>query len=298
MYAILSILCLVLLGYSCGEKDMEPVTGPAWSLPDGAFDGIDADTIIIGRLWVTPYPIPIKPDATWPEVLLTLEHLGSDAVVIDDITLEGDPQFSFGEGIYSQCAGDLDCASDPFNFSDWACCGRDGCGGGGTLGFNFIYNPPALESEPASLVIHTSDPTSPTFRVPIIIDHDARYEPAPTMYRYSEFDMPRIWVRPNPIRLSSKPDGETSTTEFCLDGDESPVITRMKLVGQGLSITRAETNDGTPIPLPPEYDGSLSVYMELEHTSEGLGPVDGVLIIGFLSNWNEEMALAVPIMVR
>jgi hypothetical protein len=158
-----------------------------------------------------------------------------------------------------------------------------------------------MEPLESFFVVHTSDPTSPTFKVPIIIDYEGKYALPPFTSGWHEGNVSHIWVRPNPIRLDRQPEGTTTTKELCLAGSGEivpPRITEIRVYGPGLSITGARDGDGTPIPLPISTGSHLPSYLVLTYVSEGDTPVDGVLAISFLNNFDDEFTLGVPIIIR
>jgi len=251
---------------------------------------------IMGRLWVTPNPIAFEPEPS--AVVVTIQSLGGEDIVVEDVTMEGSSDFYFS----------LDDDPGPFSihFEEFNCCLADGCGSGGLLGFGMTYTPSGVPPASSNLIVHTADPTSPSFMVPIIVDYEGRYPRTDAYDPGPSWDIDYVWVRPNPVRFDALPPGESTTVTLCLDGNCRLIpdintgidITDISVAGDGLSIAGMRTHEGTPIDDPSGYDTLLPGYLDLTYTSLDGNSVDGLLRISFLDNWETELTLAVPILVR
>jgi hypothetical protein len=244
---------------------------------------------IMGRLWVSPNPIAFEPGN--PQEMVTVSLLAGERIVVEDITIEGSSEYV------------LKLAKEPggFPYEEAPCCIDGPCAGGGLLAFPVRYTPSGTAPGPVNLIIHTADPTSPSFMVPIIVDYEGKYPKAGA-------DDPRgwepdfVWVNPNPVRFAAIPPGESTTVTLCLGGFGRPEtgfgITDISVAGEGLSIAGMRTYEGTDAVDPSGHFILFPDYLDLTYTSVNGESVDGLLRISFLDRWESELTLAVPILVR
>lgn len=291
----LVLLCACTQGGQERLTSPDASTGPPaegeWTPPPKEVLDTDDPTVIVGRLWARPNPIAFPPPETGHGGILdfVVESLGGESVTIDDITIEGSVDFH----------ADLvdETGVIPLTFDEWSCCPEEGCGGGGLAGSCMEYHPSGTEPRDVYLVVHTSDPTSPTFRVPIIIDHEGRYTattPPPSVFDY----VAQVWLRPNPIRLDVLPAGTSTTLELCLDHRGEPRITGIRTIGPGLSITGARDFYGAPMSYPLSRGSGPPAYLDLRYDSTDGAAMDGTLTISFLNEFDDEFTFGVPVIIR
>jgi len=268
-----SALVFVLLSACQGG----PEAPTPWSPPPKDFVDVGEEPVVVGRLWVMPNPIRVRPDwdgtgAEGDLVTIEVKGIGSENVDVTAVRFEdsGDFVFSAGDpglelgGYPVTVGGSPDCLSS----SGWS--------------FGLAYRPTSGAMETGALVIETRDPTSPTMRIPIVFDTEGTLTRDDPSYPPSYYESYIFAVKPNPIRI---PAGSAGATDVCLgvegyDGANF-AITDMRLYGEGLSL--------------PEPVDFLNPRIEYTGTT---GTVNGSLVIDFTSTWGDEHTLVVPILVR
>lgn len=293
------IAAIVLL--ACEDKQHEvPRTLPPWTPPPKTVLDTESTDVIVGRVWIVPNPIPIPPvpvgSGFTPLGFVGLYSLGTDETYIDRMTIEGSADFTteFIERGFDWPYWNPEEYSRP----------EDGYGSGQSMWFEIWYTPTVEVPEETFLIVHTSDPTSPTFRVPIVVDHEGTYLPGGMDEDYwGMFEHAYVWTRPNPVRFSVKPTGRSEIVEVTLAGtggadDPMLEVTDISVWGHGLSIAGIWDQEGNPLS-PPIHSGSLVLaYLDIEHVSTGEEVCDGVLMLSFLDIFGIEKTLGVPILVR
>jgi hypothetical protein len=148
-----------------------------------------------------------------------------------------------------------------------------------------------------TLAIHTSDPTSPTLRVPVIVDPAAEIpEQVPV---YPEVTCPV--VKPNPIRFGRITTGGTRTLDVCVrfeGGGPHGRLTRLEVSGSDYCIQQATDRLGNRIPLPvedyPVGQESISVRVANQPVSDQRE--GGTLLVQTVDDRGEKYTLLVPIL--
>lgn len=231
----------------------------------------DAENVVVGRLWVQPNPIRLRPEwagQAWLPV--EVNNIGSEEVAIDDVYIEGSADFN------------MQVAHDAQDFPV-VIPGQDDCRGYNGWGWGFAYEPTGPGLNEAVVVLETSDPTSPTLRVPIIFDetgeHTSDHYPMGGLMEEKTL----LLTKPNPIRFERVSVGSSVTQDVCLLFDivGSVPSPEFSVMGQGFSILSSS----------------------LEHVTVQYAPQtpvseDGALVIEFLSYWGDAMTLVVPILVQ
>lgn len=275
-------------GWVCCDKtdtcirEGEPCLGG-----DTDWDPVDTNyqATVTGRLWVSPNPIRYLPDQEGGEpfhLAVSVACIGNEPLQTDGFSLEGSGDFVFdpnGDDIPNRS---LDCSARPE------------CNGASGMGFSIIYTPSGDPQASATLVVHTSDPTSPTVRVPIIPGEADQVPPSANDGYMPMQDESNPMVKPNPIRFDV---GTPQEIPLCLSGMGAEVTyTGVRVYGEGYSMVG---------PLPtvqePFYSGDghgQMRYVTVRYDPENGGPEDGTVLIDLVDTWGDELQLAIPVIIR
>jgi hypothetical protein len=267
----------------------------AGSLGDGAIyrcqtDGGNAG---FGRLWVMANPIRVRavPSAgvAWDEFIVTISNIGSEDLVIDDIYVKGDPDFS--------------CPMDGLRFP-YTDSGNPSCSvGPGMAFFTCYFSIISGDQARGLLVVETHDPTSPSVEVPIVLDLVGDLTPND----WGDLPQEQMFfsVKPNPVRISPLPVGQSLVIELCYlsmtwqlapQEHNSAKNVMVSTEGDAFSVLRVEDGSGNTLPLPfdcwPDaYRGKIFVeYRPLEDSHE-----DGRLVVRFTDDYGLRQTLKVPL---
>ena len=291
---------IALLATSACHSSVEPVDEDASGDPAADDAGPESpgdvapecEATIVGRFWISPYPIIVPAWFVDPVAVVTGTHLGTEGLVIDEIRIEGSRDLSL---------------SFPWTFPT-EFDAIESAGSGGFFTFPVEYSPSGGEFVESHLVVETSDPTSPTFRVPIVIDHSG--ETGGCHRVTPETNGSFAAVGPNPVRMDALPRGESETMEIvavsyraAFSVEPQPPITGIRVEGPGLAFTGARTwhdVDYSSIPFPvtefePDAEG---LSLDLEYTSVTGGPADGVISVEFVEDCGCLMTMQAPILIR
>lgn len=279
----LAVFALVLVSplahLSCDQGGFGP-SGPGtsepWTPPPKEVVDTDLDSVTVGRLWVLPSPIRVRPewDGTTPvgeTFPIVIANMGCQDVSVTGFRIEGNSDFVFSDGDPGLEIG------YPVRIG-----GTPSCTSGSSLGFGMAYRPTSGSTDPGTLVVETSDPTSPTLRIPIAFDTAGTHTPYDPLELPPNYYESYIWsMEPNPVHISTD---RPSTTEVCVSVETNGsgfAFMSMRVDGEGLSLVE-------PV---DHYNPRIS------YTPTG-GDVDGSLIIDFTDNWGDAHTLVVPILVR
>jgi hypothetical protein len=245
---------------------------------------------IYGRLWVNPNPIRfpvVQPGSGETVAEVSLINVGSKRAEIEDIFLEGDPDFRFGwaesEFIDFMVAGEKS-----FSLNGHSECYRFQRVSGG-----IYYRPEGVDRPRAELVIQTSDPTSPTLRVPIYMHTEADQDERTTF----------ALVRPNPIYFERAKRKERQVVDVCVrleDEELSSRLTGLEAVGDGFVVEGVSDYDGNAIPLPVRSYATDEYHLQvkLAYEPDSNRVEDGSLAVRFTDGRGREQTLLVPVLVR
>jgi hypothetical protein len=229
-----------------------------------------------------PNPIRVRAfDQPWHEFLVSIENIGSEDVVIDNIYLDGDPDFS--------CS--LDEERCPKTMS-----GGPECGGIGGMFFTCYYVDVSGEQASGTLVVETSDPTSPTVRVPVILDLVG--DLTDPISENPEMKEARLIAKPNPVRVTPLPVGQSLVMELCLFSHGMDISTDIMISTEGnsFSVLRVEDLEGNTVPFPFDfepYTGPYTLFVEYRPLDES--HEDGKLILEFTDGWGLRQMLEFPL---
>ncbi|HUU01200.1 MAG TPA: hypothetical protein VM425_07175 [Myxococcota bacterium] len=244
---------------------------------------------IRGRLWINPNPIRYPALLSGDDAAMAyvgLYNIGSEDVTIDAIHLDGDPDFYFLK-------------EDFLNYVfPSAFHGSIECGQYHGMYGPFFYEPKSKGNVSATLVIETSDPTSPTMRVPLTIGEDPDY---PNNIHDSAVGTLPI-IKPNPIRFDTTNIHEKQDIEVCiyLFCNRSPSrLTKLAAPGKSFSIQGLSDQQGNSVSLPVEYNTNSSVvYKTTVSYTPHSSNEDGELVVQFEDDLGDERTLLVPILFR
>jgi hypothetical protein len=251
---------------------------------------------IKGRLWFNPNPIrfPYSEVAIHDTpVLVTVANTGTEVVSIEAVSLEGGPDFYFDEGfayVFDPSTGALEF---PIGFSG---SGED-CSRCGTAGFPVFCRQGTGYLAEGTLIIETSDPTSPTLEVPMVVDPD---NVLPEDHSYPVGVIPI--VKPNPIRFRKRTNvGEWQTLEVCLrleGAAQSSKITRLELHGENFGIQAVFDANGGEISHPlREYNiGQDTLKILVDNRPVTDDRKGGTLEVEFTDDLGDQRTLLVPIL--
>jgi hypothetical protein len=243
---------------------------------------------IRGRLWLNPNPIvfpAIGPEERVFLVVVVLANIGSEDVLIDSIDFSGDRDFVFED----QHLVDQLC---PAEFS-----GSEECDKVSSVPGTISYAPTTGLNASGTLAIHTSDPTSPTLRVPVIVDPAAEIPKQVPVY--PEVTCPV--VKPNPIRFGRMAAGGTQTLDVCVrfeGGGPHGRLTRLEAFGSDYHLQQATDRRGDSICLPVEdYPiGQESISVRLANRPVSDQREGGTLLVQTVDDLGAEYTLLVPIL--
>ncbi len=284
-----ALVLVALVSAGCTHKAGSEVP---WSPPPKQVLDTDDPTVIVGRLWVAPNPIPIHPHEDGTDMVsINVGSLGGERVVIESMSIVGPVDL--------RCGAMDDIALSSLPFSEHSCCWYDGCGGGGIWGSWLDYRPTEGDRDAQSwLVVHTSDPTSPTLRVPIVFDDEGRYALPPMTPGYDIRDWDHVWARPNPVRIRALEAGESTSVDICLDSENTPAVTDVSVWGEGLTLVGVFDGDGSPCTIPTSPDGPYPRSLTVGYESSGSGDVDGVVMVTYVNTYGDAFTQGFPVLVR
>jgi hypothetical protein len=230
---------------------------------------------IVGRLWVSPPAIRFRPGQE-SDARFALANTGSEDVWVEAVTVTGDPDFHSVDFI-----GGIRLPMTLF--------GSDDCGGFGTIDGTIAYTPKTGNDARGILKVHTEDPTSPSFSVPVYLDADSSY-PGEILLPGEHFPVhePSVMVNPNPIRF----DGTTTKVDICivvLDlGIARARIAKLWIDGDSFSISG------------PLYQGENPAYYRtsIKLNQSALVLKDGYLAVEFDDPCGILRKLRVPILYK
>jgi hypothetical protein len=284
--ALVVVLSLTLI--SCAEHESDKPYDEAWDplsipqiqqLPDAN----------IGRIWVLPNPVVFGVnEAGYPaqEMMIDIGNIGSEKVVVEDVTISGDPDFDFmdppEEGRYPHDIG-----------------GKSECTGGSGTGFALVYAETTGDQAQSTMTVHTNDPTSPTIDVPIYIDKSIVFEEP-----YFPHDDMRPHVKPNPIRIDKDQVHGDYQVEICLSlhvgSNQRGRFLELEAFGSSFTVESVKDFNGNPITLPVPYEqwtadpySAVVAYRPDKAKAE-----DGALAAHFEEENGPARSLVIPIIVR
>jgi hypothetical protein len=168
------------------------------------------------------------------------------------------------------------------------------------MGFMISHAETANDNPTATMTVHTKDPTSPTFGVPIYRDRNYIVEDP----YHGGFGGTHPVVKPNPIRIDRDKAKDGQNIEVCMffhSGDErQATTTKVETVGEAFAVEELRDYQGRPmeVPGPDEFLTSspsevVISYMPLQSPNQ-----DGALVIHFDLLPGGKRSLVVPILVR
>lgn len=249
---------------------------------------------VLGRIWVMPNPILYEtiPWLEENESWITVTNIGSEDVTIDKIYLVGDPDFWFPT---EHRDFEFSEKSPDFPFPHRIQAEEDGWGQS-LMGFAMYHKIITSRTPETYLVIKTSDPTSPTLRIPIV-----RY----AGYSGSQGGMEGIWlqIKPNPIRLDQISPGNSHVVEIgvmggSFAGEDHIKNMEFSTTGNDFSILEITDNWGNQLTMP--FD--IAVHAEpirvfVEYRPRDNQPENGLLVVTYTDGWGLTQNLRVPILV-
>jgi hypothetical protein len=227
---------------------------------------------------------------------VSINNVGSDRIVISDIVLKGDEDFSF--------------ANEGLSGLPWDLPGNADCERGAAIeGFYLAYQPGSEKKPAGSLVIHTDDPKSPTLTVTIGLEQTGWLDLG--SQGWAE-DATYVVVSPNPILFATLPPGEREVLylSFCqnpvpyIEGDpvdqEPILLTRLAVIGKDFYLMRLFDSEGGVVQLPLEGEYELLGEHQIQLAYEPLleQSQDGSLEIEFLDRRGISQLFRVPILVQ
>jgi hypothetical protein len=252
-------------------------------------------TPVSGGLWVTPNPVLFMPGAAGHRGV-SINNVGSERIVVEDIVLKGDEEFSFANEGPTRLPWDLPGSAD---------CER----GAAIEGFYLDYQPTDTEKPAGSLVVHTDDPTSPTITVAIGLEQTGLLDLGSPGWAEA---VTYVVVSPNPIRFDPLPPGEREVLDlaFCpnpppyTEGEpieQEPIhLTCIRVIGKDFYIMRLFDSEGgfVQFPIEGEYEffGEHQIQLAYEPLLEQ--SQDGVLEVEFLDRRGIAQLFRVPILVQ
>lgn len=251
---------------------------------------------IKGRLWLNPNPIRFPHSEVAihdTPVLVTVANTGTEVVSIEAVSLEGGPDFYFDEGL----ADVFDPSTGMFEFPIGFGGSGEDCDRCGTAGFPVFCRHGAGHLAEGTLIIETSDPTSPTLEVPMVVDPDTVL-PEDQSYPVGMIPI----VKPNPIRFRKKTNvGESQTLEVCLRLEgavQSSQLNRLELHGENFGIQAVFDADGGEISLPlRDYNiGEATLKILVDNQPVTDNRTGGTLKVEFTDDLGEQRTLLVPIL--
>jgi hypothetical protein len=250
---------------------------------------------IKGRLWFNPNPIrfPLSEVTNRDTaVQVTVANIGTEIVSIESVSLIGEPDFFLDQGLTDL----FDPSTNQLEFPIGLGGGGEDCDRCGTVGFPIFCRQGAGRPAEGKFVIETSDPTSPTLEVPLLVDPDAVL---PETQDYPVGVIPI--VKPNPIRFHKRMDvGETQTLEVCLrleGATSSSLINRLELHGDNFGIQGVYDKEGQPLSLPARnYIIGQDTLKILDNKPISDNRDGGTLQVEFVDDLGDQRTLLVPIM--
>jgi hypothetical protein len=282
---VLSITTTSCIGYESEEPEQQ-----AWD-PLYIAEIQELPDALVGRLWVSPNPIVFGVDLQGyqiSEFFIDIANIGSEKAVITDITMSGDPDFDFydkrpNEGRFpTEIGGDAD------------------CNGHSGMGFPIVYAEVTDDNASATMVVHTSDPTSPAVKVPIYKDVDIVYED----HYMESIESAKPVVKPNPIRIDRDKVKTGHEIEVCLSlhygGERLFRFTKVEAFSDSVRIEELRDYHGNPVTLPVPYDQWTAdpCTAVLSYNPQQDKAEDGALVVHFEKDSGRQQALVVPIIVR
>jgi hypothetical protein len=244
---------------------------------------------VFGRLWVMPNPLRynrLPPGFEEGEFWAEIVNVGSEDVVVDSIYLIGDPDFRFPYGNRDfEFTGKSPDFPFPVRIETTE-----------MIFFTMSYRPTTRRVPEAFLVVKTSDPTSPTLRIPIVLD--SRYSSTDDAWQEACF-----LVKPNPIRLETIPFGSTHSVEIGVHPIELGGYNLLRnvtfsTVGEDFSITGITDDFGKELTPPLEIEAhSVSMRVFLEYTPQDDKPENGLMVVQFTDEWELTQSMRIPIVV-
>lgn len=252
-------------------------------------------TPINGGLWITPNPVLFKPGSAsqWG---VSINNVGSERIIVEDIVLKGDEEFSFANEGPTHL---------PWDLPGFADCER----GAAIEGFYLDYQPGSSERPVGSLIAYTNDPDNPTLTVTIGLDLTGLLDLGSSGWADAAT---YIVVNPNPIMFDPLPPGEREVVflAFCpnptpyIEGnpiEQDPIfLTRIAVIGKDFYLMRLFDSEGgfVQLPIDGEYEFSGEHQIQLAYeplfdTSQG-----GALEVEFLDRRGIMQIFRVPILVR
>jgi hypothetical protein len=249
---------------------------------------------VLGRIWVMPNPILYRtiPWMEETESWITVTNIGSEDVAIDKIYLVGDPDFRFPTE-----SRDFEFSEKSPDFPFPMRIDAEEDGWGHTLmGFMMLHKLITSRNPETYLVIKTSDPTSPTLRIPIV--HFAGYSGS-----YDGSKETWLQIKPNPIRLDQLSSGNSHVEEIGVLGSSIGSENQIKnvafsTIGDDFSISEITDNWGNRLTIPVDIDVHAEpIRVFLEYRPRDDQPDNGLLVVTFTDGWGLTQNLRVPILV-
>ncbi len=251
---------------------------------------------IKGRLWFNPNPIrfPLSEVVNRDTpVSVTVANIGTESVRIESVSLVGVPYFFLDQMIADLFDPSANQLEFPFEFGG----GSEECDGCSMASFSVNCRQGTGHLAEGTFVIETSDPTSPTLEVPLLVDPDAVLP----KNRSHPVGMIPI-VKPNPIRFHKRMDvGETQTLEACLrleGATGSSMLSRLELYGENFRLQGVYGKDGRPLNLPLRNyaigQDTLKVVIDNEPKTDNRE--GGTLQVEFIDDLGDQRTLLVPIL--
>lgn len=296
-FAITLLFCC--LAFSC--INYSPDSTPDGSVDDAAIgvpdEPADEDeewrpdlpgVVVTGRLWPWPNPLLFGHDDDGyhiQELAISFSNIGTQDVAIEDLSLSGDPVFSF-----------VDDELDSYMPEE---IGGGDCNHGAGFGTLIRLDSAPTGISSATILVQTSDPQSPSLEIPVI------YHPKLVISSFHLTDgldfVPS--VKPNPIRFNPDPAIGVQTIEMCISVMamfEKPRLMNVYTIGDAFTVSDLKDSSGDPVSLPTD---DLIEGPSLESATVSFNPTSdipegGFLVFEFQLGSGQMVTLRVPILVE
>ncbi len=268
----------------------------AGNTPDDSVDGSSStdedwqpeipDVVVTGRLWPWPNPLMFGRNENGyaiAEIMIMFSNIGTEDVAIEDISLSGDPLFSFGDDQLDSYMPEVSPGGD--------------CNSGSGFGTTIHFDPFATGISSAKIVVRTSDPHYPVLEIQASYDPNLLQQQIPDLLGF----VPS--AKPNPIRFNPDPTIGEQTIEMCISvmaWNETPSLVNVYTIGEAFAVTDLLDYQGNPVTFPTGdlNEGPSLDSATVSFTPSSANPEGGFLVFEYQLGSGQMVTLRVPILVE